>query len=741
MTLHRMSRERFSKDSVFRSVYNNQSLNSTRTATHNYIASTKDSLDYVQRLGLMSRLHVHSGCVNTVSWSNTGEYLLSGSDDQCIAITNPHSQEVLLKYKTAHRANIFSARFMPRSNGHSIVSCSGDGIVLHTELLAPYVRRQPTPLFNNINTVIPGADSTRENAPLQPVYEHSENEAKLSFFNCHKSGTTYEVLTIPSEPKSFLSCGEDGTVRLFDLRQISSCHKTCCKDNILIFSPSAVNAMDLSPISNYYVAVGSSDAIVRVYDRRYLSIIDFSDSSIPTTERHTKPIKAYPIPMMTNRQYRITCVRYSPEESELLVSYSSEYLYLFDLRRDGVDVNELYEKGRTVDVNRSSPPPTLTAEQVTRRLRLRGDWSDTGPDARPENYPRGRVEIGQVRPQLQANIMSRMTEVISRMLNDPRTRMGLSGQAQELNRENQATLLAAVARETSDDSTPSTSGAYWRRVASRLHNSRTINLNNSMPQTEVISTQPISTTAVVDNISRPPEENTMEAPAEPTTTSIPDTPNISSAGQQGIQFRDDEADTLNEELAELDKRLFDYLRMKFVGHRNARTMIKEANFWGNNYVMSGSDCGHIFTWDRRTGKLVMLMQGDQHVVNCLQPHPELPYLASSGIDYDVKIWAPTLEHANFDEAAAEDLMKRNAIMLEQTKDTITVPAAFMIRLLACIHSLRNRERILNPEVSVNPSNQTENINNNNNSSATNVPESSNLNADGGEASEETNNDE
>lgn len=31
-------------------------------------------------------------------------------------------------------------------------------------------------------------------------------------------------------------------------------------------------------------------------------------------------------------------------------------------------------------------------------------------------------------------------------------------------------------------------------------------------------------------------------------------------------------------------------------------------------------------------------------------------------------------------------------MLEQTKDTITVPAAFMIRMLACIHSLRNRER-------------------------------------------------
>lgn len=35
-------------------------------------------------------------------------------------------------------------------------------------------------------------------------------------------------------------------------------------------------------------------------------------------------------------------------------------------------------------------------------------------------------------------------------------------------------------------------------------------------------------------------------------------------------------------------------------------------------------------------------------------------------------------------------MARNAVMLEETKDTITVPAAFMIRMLACIHSLRTR---------------------------------------------------
>lgn len=100
---------------------------------------------------------------------------------------------------------------------------------------------------------------------------------------------------------------------------------------------------------------------------------------------------------------------------------------------------------------------------------------------------------------------------------------------------------------------------------------------------------------------------------------------------------------------------FDYLIMKYTGHRNARTMIKEATFWGNDYVMCGSDCGHIFTWNRHNGKLVMLMQADQHVVNCLQPHPELPYLASSGIDYDIKIWAPILPEKAFNEEEANDV--------------------------------------------------------------------------------------
>lgn len=39
------------------------------------------------------------------------------------------------------------------------------------------------------------------------------------------------------------------------------------------------------------------------------------------------------------------------------------------------------------------------------------------------------------------------------------------------------------------------------------------------------------------------------------------------------------------------------------------------------------------------------------------------------------------------------LINRNAIMLEETKDTITVPATFMIRMLTCLNQIRRDGRV------------------------------------------------
>lgn len=97
---------------------------------------------------------------------------------------------------------------------------------------------------------------------------------------------------------------------------------------------------------------------------------------------------------------------------------------------------------------------------------------------------------------------------------------------------------------------------------------------------------------------------------------------------------------------------------KFAGHRNSRTMIKEATWWGNDFVLSGSDCGHVFGWERSSGKLVLLLEADRHVVNCIQPHPFDPILATSGIDYDVKIWTPQGDGSNFNQEVADNVSLR-----------------------------------------------------------------------------------
>ncbi|KAG5328834.1 DCAF8 factor, partial [Acromyrmex heyeri] len=82
---------------------------------------------------------------------------------------------------------------------------------------------------------------------------------------------------------------------------------------------------------------------------------------------------------------------------------------------------------------------------------------------------------------------------------------------------------------------------------------------------------------------------------------------------------------------------------KYQGHRNCVT-VKGVNFFGpkSEYVASGSDCGNIFIWDKNTEAVVQWMAGDkQGVVNCLEGHPHIPILATSGLDYDIKIWVPS----------------------------------------------------------------------------------------------------
>ncbi|XP_020034479.1 DDB1- and CUL4-associated factor 6 isoform X5 [Castor canadensis] len=880
--------------------------------------------EFIQRLKLEATLNVHDGCVNTICWNDTGEYILSGSDDTKLVISNPYSRKVLTTIRSGHRANIFSAKFLPCTNDKQIVSCSGDGVIFYTN-----------------------------------VEQDAETNRQCQF-TCHY-GTTYEIMTVPNDPYTFLSCGEDGTVRWFDTRIKTSCTKEDCKDDILINCRRAATSVAICPPVPYYLAVGCSDSSVRIYDRRMLG----TRATGNYAGRGTTGMVARFIPShLNNKSCRVTSLCYSEDGQEILVSYSSDYIYLFDPKDD--TARELKTPSAEERREELRQPPV-------KRLRLRGDWSDTGPRARPESE---RERDGEQSPNV--SLMQRMSDMLSRWFEEasevaqstrgrgrsrPRggtnqsdvstlptvpsssdldvgeTAMDVDTPAEQLLQPSTSSTVSAQAPSASSftesphstsllsspdseqrqsveasghhshhqseflrgpeiallrkrlqqlrlkkaeqqrqqelaahtQQQPSTSDQSSHEGSSQdphtsdspssvvnkqlgsmsldeqqdnnneklspkpgtgepvlsLHYSTegtttsTIKLNftdewsstastsrgngshcksedqeeSLVPQSSVqppeedseikspeessenvakykedISAEtPVhnhTDTAQLDNLTTEllnsnsgersdlsldspcgvPEETTLSKKGKEPETSDqtsndsatcqtnanPEPPSQTeaieplaheetSARDSALQDTDDSDDDPvlipgaryragpgdrrsavariqeffrrrkeRKEMEELDTLNIrrPLVKMVYKGHRNSRTMIKEANFWGANFVMSGSDCGHIFIWDRHTAEHLMLLEADNHVVNCLQPHPFDPILASSGIDYDIKIWSPLEESRIFNRKLADEVITRNELMLEETRNTITVPASFMLRMLASLNHIR-----------------------------------------------------
>ncbi|KAF1676132.1 DCAF6 factor, partial [Pygoscelis papua] len=805
--------------------------------------------------------------VNTICWNDTGEYILSGSDDTNLVISNPYSRKVLTTIRSGHRANIFSAKFLPCTNDKQIVSCSGDGVIFYTN-----------------------------------VEQDAETNRQCQY-TCHY-GTTYEIMTVPNDPYTFLSCGEDGTVRWFDTRIKTSCTKEDCKDDILINCRRAATSVAICPPIPYYLAVGCSDSSVRIYDRRMLGTRATGNYAGRGT---VGMVARFVPPHLNNKSCRVTSLCYSEDGQEILVSYSSDYIYLFDPKDD---------TARELKVPSAEERREELRQPPVKRLRLRGDWSDTGPRARPESE---RERDGKQSPNV--SLMQRMSDMLSRWFEEAsevaqsnrgrgrsrsrggtnrtdapatsnvppstesETAMEVDG-SEQLPSSSSSTMSAqAPSTSSSTESPPSTSllsspdneqrpslgasaqpvlhqsdspssvvnkqlgsmslderqGACDRKCAICSHKSdkprtgtgepvlslhystegtttSTIKLDftdewsstNSSSrgsgshcktegQEESVKTKASEESGPKDEKTRVPDEfhkedasaeelKTIDETVEMTEATVSGKPGPEHSGSQpeengpnvdavsgnveeeasceksanqeissqstestanALAANDepqphpessglatpDESSTRTSALQETDdsdddpvlipgaryrggpghrrsavariQELFrrrkerkemeeletlnirrPLIKMVYKGHRNSRTMIKEANFWGSNFVMSGSDCGHIFIWDRHTAEHLMLLEADNHVVNCLQPHPFDPILASSGIDYDIKIWSPLEESKIFNRKLADEVITRNELMLEETRNTITVPASFMLRMLASLNHIR-----------------------------------------------------
>lgn len=181
----------------------------------------------------------------------------------------------------------------------------------------------------------------------------------------------------------------------------------------------------------YYLVLGVSDGTVRVVDRRML---------VPQHPRSVVQLR----PPTQHHLGRLTAVQFDSTGSEILASFSEEHIYLFNFQDPHTNpLVHCHSKRRQMEACFSGchsrrkwaigikktvkccasavpkAPPRFVAESAPsdgrgkgsgsrgmppmKRLRLRGDWSDTGPDAQPE----------EVRSSTVNGVMQRMSAILA----------------------------------------------------------------------------------------------------------------------------------------------------------------------------------------------------------------------------------------------------------------------------------------------------------------------------------------
>ncbi|KAL0088022.1 WD40-repeat-containing domain protein [Phycomyces blakesleeanus] len=214
---------------------------------------------------LDKKLEGHSGCVNTLFWSSRGDKLVSGSDDAKAIIWFPQENyRKACSIETGHRANIFSAKFMPSTSDSILVTASADSEVRVFDI-------------NDGN-----------NGGLKSTLRH--------VYYCHINSVK-SIAIENGNPHEFLTCAEDGTVRHFDIRQPHKCTPTVshsCPAPLLDYGQHfRLNSLALNQINPQYFAVGGMDAYVYLHDRRMVGNSGGGASRRPSIDASTRCIRRF----------------------------------------------------------------------------------------------------------------------------------------------------------------------------------------------------------------------------------------------------------------------------------------------------------------------------------------------------------------------------------------------------------------------------------------------------------------
>ncbi|KAJ1554580.1 hypothetical protein HK096_002890, partial [Nowakowskiella sp. JEL0078] len=596
-------------------------------ANRNY--SYRKLLNYhpalISRLTLSRVLRSHTGCVNTLDWSENGNYLASGSDDARICIwrfcnsvrsdsTISPDPYLLTSIKTGHLSNIFDCKFMPSTDSRVVVSCSLDKTIRICNL-----------------------DYDLSHGSLSTVYR------------CHDDSVK-RICTIPNDPFKIFTgfvyyLPSIGTVRQHDRRVPHSCLRTQqCSKPLIDYSKSYIEltAMSINHFNFNIVAVAGSNPNVFLHDRRM--------------PQH--PFRKLQPNVSRVRNRSITSVKFSKfNSSELIASYSSSFVYLYDLKgslRSSASLNHFEGKFSSGSFFFTISALYKGAKYNEVKLEL---WKLYGRISGGEIVHRNlaRCDI-----QLASKCMQSSKE-----LNDPNQRKIY---------DDQCTLHLQTALRHMDQvivvknclwNTILKAFIFYGLALLEISPERSALFHNSLTTLELASsedipdinyndqgdiTSPLSCLkrlkSLVSNSLINNQENGFENWCLFAKEELGELESNSIEDQKSIVIDENELNSSDDsawEDVDNDAIFSDTSGSEpdcvYVGHSNIQT-VKEVTFIGDNdqYVASGSDDGCVYIYDKYTQKLRNILHADCDVVNVIVGHPYTTALGVSGIDSTIKIF-------------------------------------------------------------------------------------------------------
>ncbi|PON63445.1 WD repeat containing protein [Parasponia andersonii] len=645
----------------------------------------------IRRLSQERELEGHQGCVNAIAWNYSGSLLISGSDDTRINIWSYSSGNLLHSVETGHCANIFCTKFIPETCDELVASGAGD---------AEVEAGNPNVVWSASEDGTLRQHDFREGSSCPPAgSSHQECRNVLLDLRC---GAKRSLADPPRQTLALKSCdisatrphllligGSDAFARLYDRRMLPP-------------SSSSQKKMLPPPCVNYFCPMHLSD---RAHSSLHLTHVTFSpdgeEVQICSDGDFSWLISLlsffYPVFIsrkLVNELEFCKCaagqssMQYSPADVSQLTSFttllnrgklaSNVFLKghsekrsatvrldkckkLIQIAKRSLEDGKNYFYGieacnEVLDGYGQDIGLTLKHECLCTRaaLLLKRKWKNDVHMAIRDCHNALRIDGSSFRAHYY------MSEALSQ-LGKHKEALDFACAAQQLAPSNSdvAERVECVKKDLAAGEAERNNKGNDGALRSELRGGRIPSLSDILYRAEANSDASQDGPRSEREDSDYEEELELDFETSMSGDEEHDVePNIlhgslnlrihrksdsarESGGVNG-SCGSPSSSYCNERTPYQPGKVID-MKQRYVGHCNVGTDIKQANFLGQRgqFVASGSDDGRWFIWEKRTGRLIKMLSGDDAVVNCVQSHPFDCVVATSGIDNTIKIWTPT----------------------------------------------------------------------------------------------------